>query len=98
MPGHGKTTLAKKVYNELAIDKSFDKRIWRSTVIVTTRGANIASITVTNPNLRRTLGLLQEDKCWSILKNRVFPDDNAPISADLETIESKLLRSVQVYH
>ncbi|KAI5343286.1 hypothetical protein L3X38_011162 [Prunus dulcis] len=92
MPGHGKTTLAKKVYNKVAIDKSFDKRIWRSTVIVTTRGANIALITVTNPNLRRTLGLLQEDKCWSILKNRVFPDDNAPISADLETIGKQIAK------
>lgn len=61
-------------------------------MIVTTRGANIASITVTNPNLRRTLGLLQEDKCWSILKNRVFPYDNAPISADLETIGKQIAK------
>ncbi|VVA34376.1 PREDICTED: putative disease resistance, partial [Prunus dulcis] len=166
MPGLGKTTLAKKVFNELAIDKSFDKRIWvcvsndfdvnsilrsileilnptnakierqeallkqlhevlagkryililddvwnedrtkwsnlmnclaklgsqGSTVIVTTRSANVASITETNPYLRRTLGLLQEDKCWSILKNRAFPDDNAPISADLETIGKQIAK------
>ncbi|CAB4262990.1 unnamed protein product [Prunus armeniaca] len=166
MPGLGKTTLAKKVYNELAIDKSFDERIWvcvsdpfdvnsilrrilevlnptiariesqeallknlqealagkryilvlddvwnedrtkwsnlmnclsklgsqRSTVIVTTRSANVASITETNPNLRCNLDTLEEDECWSIMKNRAFPNENAPISADLETIGKQMAK------
>ncbi|XP_008222899.1 PREDICTED: putative disease resistance protein RGA3 [Prunus mume] len=161
-----KTTLAKKVYNELAIDKSFDERIWvcvsdpfdvnsilrrilevlnptiariesqeallknlqealagkryilvlddvwnedrtkwsnlmnclsklgsqRSTVIVTTRSANVASITETNPNLRCNLDTLEEDECWSIMKNRAFPNENALISADLETIGKQIAK------
>ncbi|PQQ21616.1 putative disease resistance protein RGA3 [Prunus yedoensis var. nudiflora] len=61
-----------------------------STVIVTTRSANVASITETNPNLRHTLGLLEEDECWSILKNRAFPDNNA--RAYLENIGKQIAK------
>ncbi|XP_020412818.1 putative disease resistance protein RGA3 [Prunus persica] len=167
MAGLGKTTLAKSVYNEPEIDKSFDKKIWvcvsndfdvnsilrrileilnptkariesreallknlkeelagkryilvlddvwnedrtkwsnlmsclsklgshGSTVIVTTRSANVASITETNPNLRCNLDTLQEDECWSILKDKAFPSyGNAPITAHLETIGRQIAK------
>ncbi|XP_021804722.1 putative disease resistance protein RGA3 [Prunus avium] len=167
MAGLGKTTLAKSVYNEPEIDKSFDTKIWvcvsndfdvnsilrrileilnptnariesreallknlkgelggkryilvlddvwnedrtkwsnlmsclsklgshGSTVIVTTRSANVASITETNPNLRCNLDTLQEDECWSILKDKAFPNyGNAPITAHLETIGRQIAK------
>ncbi|CAL2239142.1 unnamed protein product [Prunus armeniaca] len=167
MAGLGKTTLAKSVYNEPEIDKSFDKKIWvcvsndfdvnsilrrileilnptkariesreallknlkeelvgkryilvlddvwnedhlkwsnlmsclsklgshGSTAIVTTRSANVASITETIPNLRCNLDTLQEDECWSILKDRAFPNyGNAPITAHLETIGRQIAK------
>ncbi|PQQ06218.1 putative disease resistance protein RGA3 [Prunus yedoensis var. nudiflora] len=64
-----------------------------STVIVTTRSANVASITETNPNLRCNLDTLQEDECWSILKDRAFPNyGNAPITAHLETIGRQIAK------
>ncbi|VVA30910.1 PREDICTED: putative disease resistance [Prunus dulcis] len=64
-----------------------------STVIVTTRSANVASITETNPNLRCNLDTLQEDECWSILKDRAFPSyGNAPITAHLETIGRQIAK------
>ncbi|CAB4262992.1 unnamed protein product [Prunus armeniaca] len=159
MAGLGKTTLAKSVYNEDAIDKSFDKRIWvcvsntfevnlilgrilellnsaktgiqsqeallknlkeeltgkrymlilddvwneddikwnilmsclsklnsahGSTIIVTTRSANVASIIETLP--RYDLKNLSTEDCWSILKHRAFPNGSTPIAPDLERI------------
>lgn len=159
MAGLGKTTLAKSVYNEDAIGKSFDKRIWvcvsntfevnlilgrilellnsaktgiqsqeallknlkeeltgkrymlilddvwneddikwnilmsclsklnsaqGSTIIVTTRSANVASIIETLP--RYDLKNLSTEDCWSILKHRAFPNGSTPIAPDLERI------------
>ncbi|XP_061993466.1 putative disease resistance protein RGA3 [Rosa rugosa] len=53
-----------------------------SSVIVTTRSAKVASIMET---LRRCdLETLSDDECWSILKDRVFADPNAPIASELE--------------
>ncbi|XP_024196148.1 putative disease resistance protein RGA3 [Rosa chinensis] len=55
-----------------------------SFVIVTTRSAKVASIMETLS--RCDLGTLSDDECWSILKDRVFADLNAPIPSELEEI------------
>ncbi|KAK9933144.1 hypothetical protein M0R45_020350 [Rubus argutus] len=152
--GLGKTTLAKSVYNQAAIDTHFHKKIWvcvsntfevdsilsqmlgslkpektrdallkslldeltgkrcllilddvwsddrekweslmsclsklnyapGSSIIITTRSANVASIIETLP--RRDLGKLSNDECWSILKQRALENDDH-IDSDRETI------------
>ncbi|XP_061992371.1 putative disease resistance protein RGA4 [Rosa rugosa] len=55
-----------------------------SSVIVTTRRSNVASIMETLP--RWNLETLSDDECWSILKDRAFADPNAPIASELEEI------------
>ncbi|PRQ38874.1 putative P-loop containing nucleoside triphosphate hydrolase, leucine-rich repeat domain, L [Rosa chinensis] len=55
-----------------------------SSVIVTTRRSNVASIMETLP--RWNLETLSDDECWSILKDRAFVDPNAPIASELEEI------------
>ncbi|KAM5569238.1 putative disease resistance protein RGA1 [Rosa sericea] len=56
-----------------------------SSVIVTTRRSNVASIMETLP--RWNLETLSDDECWSILKDRaLFGDPNAPIASELEEI------------
>ncbi|KAM5569242.1 hypothetical protein ABKV19_016646 [Rosa sericea] len=55
-----------------------------SSVIVTTRISNVASIMETLP--RWNLETLSDDECWSILKDRAFADPNAPIASELEEI------------
>ncbi|KAM5569584.1 putative disease resistance protein RGA3 [Rosa sericea] len=160
MPGLGKTTLAKSVYNEPAIDSHFHKKIWvcvsntfdvdvilsqmvdslipekagmksqdallkvlkeeltgkryvlvlddvwnedskkweslrsclsklnstlGSSIIITTRSDNVASIAETLP--RPKLTNLSKEECWSILKQRALnSDDNDFIDADRERI------------
>ena len=54
-----------------------------SSIIITTRSANVASITETLP--RRDLGKLSNDECWSILKQRALENDDH-IDSDRETI------------
>ncbi|KAK9933148.1 hypothetical protein M0R45_020354 [Rubus argutus] len=152
--GLGKTTLAKSVYNQAAIDTHFHKKMWvcvsntfevdsilsqmlgslkpektrdallkslleeltgkrcllilddvwsedrekweslmsclsklnyapGSSIIITTRSANVASITETLP--RRDLGKLSNDECWSILKQRALENDDH-VDSDRETI------------
>ncbi|XP_034198139.1 putative disease resistance protein RGA1 [Prunus dulcis] len=62
-----------------------------SVVIVTTRSASVASITkkVIPMYVLRSLSV---DDCWDILKKRAFPDGNAPIAKDLETIGREIAR------
>ncbi|CAB4261487.1 unnamed protein product [Prunus armeniaca] len=62
-----------------------------SVVIVTTRSASVASITkkVLPMYVLRSLSV---DDCWDILKKRAFPDGNAPIAKDLETIGREIAR------
>lgn len=55
-----------------------------SKIIVTTRSAKVASITETLP--RHNMGILSVDDCWSILKDKAFSDNNAPLAQDLEKI------------
>ncbi|XP_040374694.1 uncharacterized protein LOC112199378 [Rosa chinensis] len=55
-----------------------------SSVIVTTRRSNVASIMETLP--RWNLETLSDDECWSILKDRALADPNAPIASELEEI------------
>ncbi|XP_021820338.1 putative disease resistance protein RGA3, partial [Prunus avium] len=62
-----------------------------SVVIVTTRSAIVASITKKVLPIY-VLGSLFVDDCWDILKKRAFPDGNAPIAKDLETIGKEIAR------
>ncbi|XP_040373483.1 putative disease resistance protein RGA3 isoform X2 [Rosa chinensis] len=55
-----------------------------SSVIVTTRRSNVASIMETLP--RWNLETLSDDECWSILKDRALADPNASIASELEEI------------
>ncbi|XP_061992629.1 putative disease resistance protein RGA3 [Rosa rugosa] len=61
-----------------------------SSVIVTTRSAKVASIMETLP--RCDLGILSDDECWSILKDRAFADPNALIPSELEEIGGKIAK------
>ncbi|ONI26222.1 hypothetical protein PRUPE_1G010700 [Prunus persica] len=62
-----------------------------SVIIVTTRSASVASITkkVLPMYVLRSLSV---DDCWDILKKRAFPDGNAHIAKDLETIGREIAR------
>ncbi|XP_016646883.1 PREDICTED: disease resistance protein RGA2-like [Prunus mume] len=62
-----------------------------SVVIVTTRIASVASI-MKKVLPMYVLGSLSVDDCWDILKKRAFPDGNAPIAKDLETIGKEIAR------
>ncbi|KAM5569240.1 hypothetical protein ABKV19_016645 [Rosa sericea] len=55
-----------------------------SSVIVTTRRSNVASIMETLP--KWNLETLSDDECWSILKDRALADPNASIASELEEI------------
>ncbi|CAL2224727.1 unnamed protein product [Prunus armeniaca] len=76
MGGLGKTTLA---------------NAHGCVVIVTTRIASVASI-MKKVLPMYVLGSLSVDDCWDILKKRAFPDGNAPIAKDLETIGKEIAR------
>ncbi|PQQ09326.1 disease resistance protein RGA2 isoform X4 [Prunus yedoensis var. nudiflora] len=62
-----------------------------SVVIVTTRSAIVASITE-KVLPRCVMESLSVDDCWDILKKRAFPDGNATIAKDLETIGREIAR------
>ncbi|PRQ38771.1 putative P-loop containing nucleoside triphosphate hydrolase [Rosa chinensis] len=61
-----------------------------STVIVTTRSGEVASImeTLGRPDLKT----LTDDECWSILKDRAFADPNDPIASEREGIGRELAK------
>ena len=56
-------------------------------IIVTTRSDNVARIIETLP--RHHLNKLQEEECWSIIKNRV---STIPLNPDLEAIGRKIAK------
>ena len=56
-------------------------------IIVTTRSDNVARIIETLP--RQHLNKLQEEECWSIIKNRV---STIPLNPDLEAIGRKIAK------
>ncbi|KAM5569239.1 hypothetical protein ABKV19_016644 [Rosa sericea] len=61
-----------------------------SSVIVTTRRSNVASIMETLPTWN--LETLSEDDCWSILKDRAFADPNAPIASEQEKMGKEIAK------
>ncbi|XP_024196150.1 putative disease resistance protein RGA3 [Rosa chinensis] len=61
-----------------------------SSVIVTTRRSNVASIM--KAFRRWNLETLSDDECWSILKDRAFANPNAPIPSELEGIGRELAK------
>ncbi|XP_040373494.1 disease resistance protein RGA2 isoform X2 [Rosa chinensis] len=73
--------------NQQALMESLQQKLEQkrgSSVIVTARRSNVASIMETLP--RWNLETLSDDECWSILKDRAFVDPNAPIASELEEI------------
>ncbi|KAL6285093.1 hypothetical protein ACE6H2_009483 [Prunus campanulata] len=93
MPGLGKTTLDKSVYNEFETNRHFDKKIW----------VCVFDTLVVNSILSRMLESLNptrvgitDDECWSILKDKAFLDGSASITPDLERIGRKIANSAKV--
>ncbi|TQD69599.1 hypothetical protein C1H46_044868 [Malus baccata] len=62
-----------------------------SKIIVTTRSAKVASI---SEKLlpRCELGKLSVDECWSIMKDRAFPNSRANIAHEFQTIGMKIAK------
>lgn len=44
----------------------------------------------TCPGVRRKLGVLSNDECWSIMKERLCENGGAPIPSDLEAIGKEI--------
>ncbi|XVE80871.1 hypothetical protein DITRI_Ditri15bG0015800 [Diplodiscus trichospermus] len=62
----------------------------QSTILVTTRSANVAIVRDTPPENRYHLKSLKDDVCWDIIRNRAF--QNSSISSELEDIGRDIAR------
>ncbi|PRQ38784.1 putative P-loop containing nucleoside triphosphate hydrolase, leucine-rich repeat domain, L [Rosa chinensis] len=77
--------------NQQALMESLQQKLeQKSSVIVTTRRSNVASIM--KAFRRWNLETLSDDECWSILKDRAFANPNAPIPSELEGIGRELAK------
>ncbi|KAH0992606.1 hypothetical protein GBA52_004089 [Prunus armeniaca] len=65
-----------------------------STIIVTTRSANVASISEKKLP-RQDLELLSPDECWSILKRAACSDGSSDIPHDLERIGREIAKNCE---
>ncbi|XP_050138972.1 putative disease resistance protein RGA3 isoform X2 [Malus sylvestris] len=63
-----------------------------SKIIVTTRSSKVASISEKLLQ-RHELGKLSVDECWSIMKNRAFPNSNAHIAPEFHTVGKEIAKN-----
>ncbi|XP_048425133.1 putative disease resistance protein RGA4 [Pyrus x bretschneideri] len=63
-----------------------------SKIIVTTRSSKVASISEQLLQ-RHELGKLYVDECWSIMKNRAFPNGNAHIAPEFHTVGKEIAKN-----
>ena len=59
-------------------------------IIVTTRSDKVAEVMETHP--RRYSENLSDDECWSIVKNKLSPNENVPLTAELEAIGREIAK------
>ncbi|KAL2516452.1 putative late blight resistance protein-like protein R1A-6 [Forsythia ovata] len=78
MPGVGKTTLAKKLYNNPSVVYYFDKHDKNgSRILFTTRHKEVG-LKASHHSVVNELPILSDVECWELLQSKVFQKEHCP--------------------